>query len=248
MLPQHPHSSPLNHDFLDRHGLNLQAVFTIADLPPDITDSIRLATNNADSYRQLILLAHGGRTLWQVMNETGIESDNPVDDFSIQIAERFFSEQHPENKYEMIYPGEHPIGLQQLGKLAGWHHDSPFKVGINTTWGTWFAYRVVILADTDFEITTAIQTQSPCEQCSDKPCIDICPANALEKSTLGKSALENSTLNLASCISYRKQQNSNCKNKCLARLRCPVAPEHRYSNEQVNYHYGVSMKTIEQYY
>ena len=48
------------------------------------------------------------------------------------------------------------------------------QVGINQDWGSWFAYRVALLAD------TATGHQKPgtvlsCQGCAGKPCIMACP-------------------------------------------------------------------------
>ena len=47
---------------LNRCGLNRHAVFDLADLPDDIVGSIAGGTKG---YRQLILIGHGGRALWE---------------------------------------------------------------------------------------------------------------------------------------------------------------------------------------
>lgn len=235
-------STPLYTDIfdsslLDQNGLNLQAIFNLADLPEDILNTLNNSTNTLLPYKQLILLAHGGSRLWQALATNGLAADNPVDDFSIKIARAFFTQHHPDLNYEIIYPGPAPIGLQQLGHLAGWHHDSPFKVGVNKHWGSWYAYRAVVLTDSAFTPTLNTDLQSPCTNCTEKFCITACPAGACDRD-----------FELMKCINFRKQPASPCRNQCLARLACPAGAEHRYSDAQVHYHYSVSMKTIEEYY
>ena len=77
----------------------------------------------------------------------------------------------------------------------------------------------------------------PCDTCEDKPCIAVCPAKALNQGDL----------NLPACLDYRLESHSRCKSQCLSRIICPIAKEHRYSQEQINYHYAISMKMIEAY-
>lgn len=226
------HYQTFNKDYFTEKGLNLQAVFNLDDVPESCIQ------NENNSFTQLLLLAHAGRRLWKVLKNTGINSDNPIDDYSKQIVETYFQTQLPAHRYQILYPGPSAIGLRKLGELAGWHHDSPFRVGINSEWGSWFAYRAVVLCDTHFQPSTKITTESPCLKCSQKPCISACPANALEEGSLV----------LNKCITYRKQPESQCKLTCLSRVACPVAAHHRYSEEQINYHYGVSMKTIDKFY
>ena len=223
---------------LNSVGLNRQAVFNIDDLPVEIATPILASCTSVHSYRQLILIGHAGRQLWQSLKVSGIDSENPIDDFTIQTVRRWFAECHAKNTYEIIYPGACAIGLQRLGQLAGWHHATPFMVGIDREWGSWYAYRAVLLADTEFEPSKPIESESPCKTCSDRICIASCPA----------AALEGGHFDLGKCVSYRKQAESSCKTTCLARVSCPIGSVHRYCDEQIQHSYSISMRAIEQYY
>ncbi len=215
---------------LDRCGLNRQHIFDLADLPTEISATL----GETAPYRQLILIGHAGKTLWKCVKAAGSGGDNPIDDYSVQAIEQCFAEHLPSHRYRIIYPGEQLVGLQQLGKLAGWHHAAPFMVGIDSEWGTWYAYRAVILADTDFCPSRAVDRNSPCTSCHAKPCITACPAGAMDD---GSFALEK-------CIAYRKSDESRCKHTCLARIACPVGSEHRYDDDQMRHSYSISLAMI----
>ena len=221
---------------LNSVGLNRQAVFNIDSLPAEIAIPLRTAAPRPA--RQLILIAHAGKKLWESVKSSRIASENPIDDFTVNTVRRWFAEYQPQNTYEILYPGNYAISLQHLGQLAGWHHPTPFMVGIDQQWGTWYAYRAVVIADTEFAPTIPIQSESPCKTCSDKICIASCPAGALE----------NERFDLKKCIGYRKQADSKCKATCLARISCAVGNEHRYCEEQIRHTYSISMRAIEQYY
>lgn len=229
---------PFHNAYFNNVGLNLQAIFNLDQLQPEMIAKLDTPGGSSKKYRQLILIGHGGKTLWEYLKASDSHSENPVDDFSVQILEQYFADNFPNTCYETIYPGINSIDLQALGNLAGWHHPSPFMVGINETWGTWFAYRAVVLADTNFEPSLPVQGLSPCDSCQHKTCIEQCPA----------SALAGGVFDFQKCVDYRKQPASKCKATCLARVSCPVASIHRYSDEQIQYHYALSMKTIEQAY
>ncbi len=218
-------------------GLNLQFVVDIDSLPAEIVANLRQHCAQLSDFRQLILIGHGGGLLWQKVNEAGMDSDHPIDNYSATAVDALFAESLPDHHYQILFPGEGTLQLQTLGKLAGWHHSSPLRIGINDYWGTWFAYRAVVVADTRLAPSKTVSSHSPCLSCKDKPCISHCPAKALT----------DEKLNLDACIQHRLQAGSDCKNQCLARLSCPVAAEHRYSDEQIHYHYGISMRTIEDY-
>ncbi len=224
---------------LNKAGLNCHAVFNIATLPATALELLYERCPQARKYRQLILIGHGGTSFWEALKAMGVEpyrqeEQHPVDDFTVATVQQFMREEHLACAYEIIYPGTYTISLQELGKLAGWHHSSPFMVGINPTFGSWFAYRAVVLANTDLPLSTPVSSSPPCDSCSDKPCISTCPAHALD----------GGEFHLLKCVSYRQEEASVCKNTCVARRSCPVGEEHRYSDEQMQYHYGRSMRVI----
>jgi len=218
---------------LNAAGLNLQAVFAVADLPP----ALRQPLAAFGDYRQLILIGHGGRAMWQALRRAGLDVADPIDTFSRRVTEQWLAEQLPGGRYALLYPGSPGVSLQALGELAGWHHPSPFMVGINATWGSWFAYRALVLADSDFAPTAARREVAPCSACAGRDCVAACPAGALDG---GYFALDK-------CIAWRRQPASSCRMGCPARLACPVAGEHRYSGEQMRHSYAISLRMIEQY-
>lgn len=164
------------HPLLIDNGLNMQTVFNLSELPEEITSLIRCDPETI-RFKQLIIFAHGGRRMWGSLQDSGFaDADEPIDSFSIDLVRRYFSEICSENTFEVLYPGsKQVVPLQKPGQLARWHHDSPFRVGVNLVWGSWFAYRVVVLVDAEFEPTFPLTAASPCFGCTDKPCLSACP-------------------------------------------------------------------------
>ncbi len=228
---------PVTPDFpaLAAAGLDLQAVFDLAALPDDLAAPLLEAAGGAGAWRQLILLGHGGRTLWQRVQAAGLDSPHPIDDYSRAVFVAWMAAELPEATYRLLYPGDAPIGLQRLGALAGWHHPSPLAVGINERWGTWFAYRLAALADTALVPTPPAAWASPCLACDGRPCIAACPAGALDGGILA----------LAPCLAYRRRGDSPCRETCLARTACPAGAGHRYEAAQLRHTYRRSLAMIE---
>ena len=226
--------SPFVADFLNESGLNRQFVFDLSALPADIAGQLAPQTRE----RQLILFGHGGRRLWECVKAAGLSGEHPIDDYSVRTVERWFAEQLPGHRYRILFPGDQPIGLQALGKLAGWHHPSPIMVGVDREWGSWYAYRAAVIADTDFVPSLAEAGRSPCPSCTAQPCVAACPADALHG---GQFDLER-------CSRYRLQPDSHCAHGCLARQACPVGSEHRYDDAQITHSYSRSLAVIRQYY
>lgn len=219
-------------------GLNLHAVFDLDALPDDLRAALADCCDELASFRQLILFGHGGRALWQAVSPLLEAADDPIDVFSQQTVLALFAEYFPQLKVQVLYPGDAPVPLQRLGALAGWHHESPFKVGVNAHWGSWFAYRVLLLADSSFDVSQPVAEPAPCASCELRPCVGACPAGAMVAGDF----------DLQRCVDFRRQEHSPCRDRCLARLACPVAVEHRYQESQLRYHYLRSMRMIERFY
>jgi epoxyqueuosine reductase len=238
-MSEHP---PFPADFLNEAGINRQHVFDLADLP----DEVRATLGDTTGFQQLILLGHGGRRLWECVQASGIVGEHPIDDYCVQTVRRWFAEHIPGARYRIVYPGVSMVGLQALGRLAGWHHASPFMVGIDSEWGSWYAYRAVVLADSQFlpffpaeraPKEVPLGDSIPCVDCPDQPCIAACPAEAMA----------DGQFSLTRCAGYRLQAASACAYTCLARSACPVGSEHRYDDAQIRHSYGQSLAMLRKY-
>ena len=219
---------------LDDAGLNLQHVFDLSALPPDLLAPLAVQAHE----RQLILFGHAGRRLWECVQAQATTSAHPIDDHSMRVVEAWLARAVTGARRRFVYPrglpaGRH-VGLQRLGTLAGWHHASPFMVGIDARWGSWFAYRAALLTDTDLPATPREDRGHPCENCSAKPCIRACPPRALDSGTMDARA----------CREHRLAENSSCAASCLARLACPVGSEHRYEPGQIRHSGAGSLAAI----
>ena len=205
-------------------GLGLQGVVNTRNvaLPEFIRD-----------YRQLLIFAHTGGELWRNIE---LEGEDPLDKTSIRLADDFMR-RIGETDYEIAYPTDlFAIDLIAFGRQLGWHNDSKLSIGINAQFGTWFAYRFAIAANTNF-FETAFVEAHPCETCVRKPCIDACPG----------AAVTEGVFDLSRCSIERLRPDSDCAENCAARLACPVGTEYRYEPEQVRYHYGRSLVFLRAY-
>lgn len=219
-----------DYTLLDAAGLNLHAIIALDGL----SAAFRASIDPEGRYAQLILIGNGGRRLWDRIKEAGVASPDPIDDYSVLKVRAWLAAEAPTSDFAIVYPGDRLVGLQSLGALAGWHFASPFMVGINTQWGPWFAYRAVVLANTDFEPSRREEWRSPCGTCADVPCARSCPGGAIGN---GGFVLEN-------CVGYRSRADSVCQLTCRARIACPAGAEHRYSDEQMRHSYAVSLRFI----
>ncbi len=216
--------------FLAAGGLNLAAVFDCAMLPTNMLTMTDDVPWNA--YQRLVLVGHGGRRMWEALQEKGMAENDPVDSYSRDLTQQFIHRYLDNPKTYWLYPSTpHLVPLQQLGALAGWSHPSPLGLGISPVFGVWFAYRAAFLVDADLPLRQVLHRPSPCDSCVDKPCISTCPVGAVKMGAF----------DVAGCWGYRSQPQSPCQDRCLSRMACPYFPEHRYSLAQIQYHYGISL-------
>jgi hypothetical protein len=225
--------------FLAEQGLNLIATLECSALPHDVAQAMLSEDIPLRDYTTLVLVGHGGRKLWQVLTMIGLETADPVDHFSLVMTRRFIEEYLGAPPTLILYPTGYTIPLQRLGSLAGWHHPSPLGLGIHDTYGLWFAYRAAFLTTMSLPPMQDQLTTSPCDTCRDKPCMGACPAQAVQGA---------GQFNVMTCVDFRLQVQSVCQDRCLSRLACPVAPEHRYDFDQLCYHYNHSLASLQQYY
>lgn len=223
-----------HHALLDGAGLNRQHVFDLADLPADLVAPLAPEPHE----RQLILVGHAGKQLWDCVQTQGPQTAHPIDHYSVRTVTHWLAHALPLARSRFVFPGIHPIGLQRLGALAGWHHASPFMVGIDAVWGTWFAYRAAVLTDTTLPASQPLDTPHPCRTCVGKPCITAC----------GAGALRGATLNFSACTAGRLAPNSPCALGCTARDACPVGAEHRYADSQIRHGAAGSLAYIRQHF
>lgn len=232
-------SQPFEATVLTEKGFILQHIFDLSSLPRRFIETFENNDVDLKKFNQLILLGHGGRKLWHAMTNQDFAQPHPIDHFSCTTFNEAMSQVAPNSEYKILYPDhDHNhvhYNLQQLGQLAGWHHSSPFRVGINSEFGSWFAYRLLVIANTHFPVTKKVVSTSPCHTCLEKPCLTACPASAVHY---------HQEYEWQKCFDYRVTDDSLCHNRCVARLACPVAKQHQYTIDQVNYHYDLSRKHI----
>lgn len=225
-------------NFLADNGLNLAAILPVKELPDEMVEQLAEHDIDVNAYRRLVLLGHGGRRFWEVFSAMEAEGDHPIDDFSAQLAATFATSYLPAADWLPIFPSALPLNLQQLGQLAGWSQPSPLGTGINVDYGVWFAYRAAFLTAADLPILRQEAGESPCLACESRDCISACPAHATDYVNQP---------DIQACVAHRLTPKSSCVDRCLARLACPYASAHRYTKEQLSYHYRFSYRSLQRY-
>lgn len=127
-----------------------------------------------------------------------------------------------------VFPSDGPsyYPFQQWALSSGQYSRSPVGVLIHHEWGLWTAFRGALCGDFG-AYPPAQSIPTPCDTCA-KPCLSACPV----------AAFSDAGYNVAACKSYlHTSPNAPCHQRsCMARVACPVAPQHAYDTAPSRFH------------
>lgn len=211
-------------------GINIFGATLVKDLDGPLIEIIEKHIVKTANDDVICLIASGGRELWKHLKHPLEISQNPIEKYSIELIKNF------DPNAVILFPNEDfHFPLQKLGRLLNLSTPSPLGLDLNVEYGIWFAFRGAFITKKKVDLTTPLNAISPCENCSEKPCIKNCPAKATKSNT---------AFNVNKCNDYRVSAESICADKCLARLSCPYKIEHQYSAEQTKYHMNSSSELL----
>ncbi len=123
-----------------------------------------------------------------------------------------------------------PLPIQRIADFAGLARLGPVHLSIHPQYGPWIALRAVISLELPIEAGIALgwdrPAQRPCDSC------EVQCRKALSNALLGRSA------RLEDPLPPPPSKLSKGKARWLAvRDICPVGREHRYTDDQILYHY-----------
>ncbi len=182
--------------------------------------------------KSAVVFANGGTQFWECLIEDIRENpknfsdhQHPVDDFVGRCIQEV--DPSPDNSRRWIQCSDTAdvfVDFRVLGQQGGLGHPSPVGLLIHPEYGLWVSLRMVLLTTERIPLS-AKDISNPCDTCVEMPCIQSCPAGAVQKS--GWS--------LQRCAQFH-QDSEDCASKCHSRLACPVGREHRHGTLQHCYH------------
>lgn len=217
-------------------GLNIYSVLGLEDLPPPLNASLAVPAARMASSR-IILVGHRGGDIWPQVQPAIATAADPVDDFSRNTLQRLCDEVLTGYENRVIFPGADMMPLQQLGDRAGWGKSSWLGINIHASFGTWYAFRAVVLTSAPLRPETLPDSVYPCEKC-ERPCADNCPVTA---------PAQPGSFDLDACVNWRLGPDSPCARRCLARESCPVGVDNRYPPEMIRYFYSRSLESLKRW-
>ena len=205
------------------HGLTLRGGFHPgpADGVPALPDGRAPGT--------LLLLGHGGGTIWLAFSRSAEFADgapDPLDRWTRRILDGLAGAVGG----AALYPFGGPpwLPFQRWALRADTISVSPLGILVHPDFGLWHAYRGALAFAERLDLPRPEPRPSPCESCAGRPCLASCPVDAFAP---GQYEVDR-------CRSHvRGPAGGTCREQgCLARLACPIGRSHAYPPAQMAFH------------
>ncbi|MEK9723355.1 MAG: ferredoxin [Rhodospirillaceae bacterium] len=175
-----------------------------------------------------IVIGNAGGAMWRTFAASPEFrlADGPLDAWTARILGEVAERLAAAAVFPFAGPPHHPF--QRWAQRAEAVFPSPIGPLIHPDYGLWHAYRGALLFAERFAVPARPAVQSPCEICTDKPCLTTCPVEAfiIEGYAVPRCVAHIATPAGVDCI------NDGCR----ARRACPVGGEYRYVAEQAAFH------------
>lgn len=202
-------------DALSTHGMIIRSGFH-----PGVDDHTPADT------KTLILIGNVGPDLWHAFGANMPNDPNPMNMWSKAIIDQIAAEFGATTTYPFQGPPYFPF--QRWAMKADNVFPTPIGPLIHPIYGMWHAYRGALLFKEHIDLPDVPDTKSPCDTCTDKPCMTTCPVGAF--TSKGYDVPE--------CQAHiGSVEGSDClENGCLARRACPIGQEYIYEPAQAEFH------------
>ena len=173
----------------------------------------------------LILLGNAGPAMWKRFDAARTHQTMTLDKWS----EVVIGELADTLSARALFPFSKPyLPFQSWAQRAEACFVSPIGMSIHPSYGLWHAYRGALAFADELDIPLPDLATSPCETCTDQPCLATCPVDAFSNSGYDTMAC---TDHLASTSGV------DCLGQgCRARRACPVGREFTYEPAQARFH------------
>ncbi len=195
---------------------------------PGTSDSLP-TLSAGDPAASLLLVGSTGPSLWPVFSQSPEYQDGvnePLDRYTKRVLGRIAAD----NGHDVVFPFEGPpyYPFQQWALRCGGFSQSPLGPMVHATYGPWLGFRAAFISADRTPIQDPSNSAGPCETCSEKPCLSVCPVSAI--------SLENG-YDVPRCQSHlRSSEMVDCWSGCLARKACPFGAEHGQEPENARFH------------
>ena len=169
--------------------------------------------------RTTILIGNAGPEMWAAFAEaTAPEARandaDPLDAWTRRVVDEVAGDLGAQALFPFDGPPYHPF--QQWAMRSGQAFASPTGPLIHPMFGLWHAYRGALAFEDRLELPSPPKEGSPCLACTEKPCLNVCPADAFRPE-----------YDVAACVSHIGSVDGVAcfTSGCLARRACPVGQQ-----------------------
>ena len=216
--------APLLHD-LETHGLVPLGAFEAREGDENIPN-----VEPGVPARSLLLVGNAGPALWEIFSRSAEHADGTPDALNRWSA-RVLGAIARHHGLGAVFPFEGPPywPFQHWAKRAGGVSQSPMGVLVHPRYGPWFAYRGAFLFAQPVVLAGLGSDPGPCPSCADKPCLDVCPAGAIDRNTAYQAE---------TCRDFVVDNPDGAcfTGGCLVRHACPFGREYAYEPDQARFH------------
>ncbi len=216
-----------------RVGLDLLQPFEVAEYNRAVEAVYRIPDYGRTS--TLGLLIGNTRALWPHFIEAFRarhslrEQDHPLDAF---VQEQVLGALEPlAVRWEVRWAHEAPprrVAMQRLAHISGLAYLSPSNLSVHPTYGPWIGLRAAVVVDCDGPSEPAPALPNPCPDCT-RDCLP---------------KLQDAMLASGPDLTARGAIENQWQLWLAVRDACPVGRVHRYSDEQIRYHYTKDVRCL----
>ncbi len=178
--------------------------------------------------RTVILAGFTGIRQWALFESSSEYCDglaDPLDRWSRRILDSLARQLEGRALYPFDGPPWWPF--QRWARRALALHVSPLGVLIDPEYGLWHSYRGALALPTEVELPEPALWPNPCEACESKPCLHVCPVEAVREGSYDVDA----------CRRYVRSSGTGCRSAgCLARRACPIGAQQAQMPVQAAFH------------
>jgi hypothetical protein len=185
----------------------------------------------------LVLAGNAGPAMWAAFAadcpDTARDNEaypSALDSWSRDVLERAAGAFGGPEQCMPLFPfgGPPHLPFQRWAQRAESVHPSPLGPLVHPTYGLWHAYRGALAFAAPIDLPGRDDHRSPCEPCTDRPCLKACPVGAHG----------HGPFRLGVCIRHvDSEAGAECMSRgCLARRACPVGTTYRYAPDQARFH------------
>ena len=180
----------------------------------------------------ILLVGNAGPGMWRAFAGAIPEGPDPLDGWSKsvlgEIADRFGA--------TALFPSDGPpyLPFQRWAMKAEPVSSSPLGILIHPDYGLWHGYRGALAFREILLLPPRDERPSPCESCTDHPCLSTCPVAAF-----GEAGYD-----VPACAAHlRTSAGEDCMALgCRARRACPVGRDYIYEPSQASLHMAAFLR------